>query len=152
MLSRTLDIERDSVNQALVRMANRGEAVRIRPGVYRYTGVRLKVKSTQKIRPRVFRAMHIRGVFAAREIADLAESDRRFVLKIANELEAAGALEQICTRKNFSNHDEKVYRVRDADSFYRDYVLFFEKVKTRKSNRIPTCGKLEKAGVKADGS
>lgn len=146
LVSRMLEIHRDRVNQVLVAMANRGEAVRIRPGVYRYTGVRLKVKSTQQVRPRVFRAMHIKGVFSAREISGLAECQKGFVLKIARELIGAGVLEHICMRKDATNHDEKVFRVRHADSFYRDYVLFFEKVKTRKSNRAPACRKLEKAG------
>ncbi|MEM5786267.1 MAG: hypothetical protein AAGU11_03040 [Syntrophobacteraceae bacterium] len=126
-----LELEPKRIHSVFSDMIVRGEVEKLGFASYRYRTLDIGVRSTQKVRPRVFKAMHIRGTFSAREIAVLTDADRTFVYRIVRELVAASAIEFVCDQAVKDRVIEKVYRVKHRDDFYRQYVLPFQRVAGR---------------------
>jgi len=100
----------------------RSEIKRVGPGRYRYSGVKLHRERPREIKARLYRAMHIRGIFSARQIAMLADADKHYAQKLIRQLVRAGDVEVAGKEKTHRGTIERTYRVRRRDAFYLEYV------------------------------
>ncbi len=127
-VARAVGLDPTEVHPALSDMLERGEIQRVGAARYRYVGVALGVRSTQEVRPRIYKAIQFRGAFSAREIAISAESSKSFVFKIIKGLLTDGHLEVVGKQRNpYTDQMEKVYRLRHPDNFHRRYILNLHK-------------------------
>lgn len=69
------------------------------------------------VRRRIYRAMHVKGVFCAADIVKLTEADQSYVSAVIRRLARTGDLE-LTGRTGKTNR----FRVRHADKFYLEHV------------------------------
>ncbi len=112
------------VRNVLTDMLSRGEIERVDQGVYRMVALKSPGRAAPSvIRPRVYRAMHVKGVFSAREISKLTDARIDTVRKIAGALLKGQEIEEVCIRRNSRFSRERIYRIRHLDRFYLKYIL-----------------------------
>jgi hypothetical protein len=122
-LSRVLKEPSQAVRNALRDMKRRGEVARVGPGQYRYLGSgMLRAQQISPARLRLFRAIHASVRFSAREIAVLSDSRPNFVQKMLRELVAQGQIELRGWQTGPRGGKETVFRVKDRDRFYLEWV------------------------------
>lgn len=103
-----------SVRRAFVDLRKRGEIKRIGYAKYRFVK---DLTPKANVRQRIYRAMHVKGAFCARDIKILTDADKSYIMAIIRKLKNAGHLEYT-GRSKAGNH----YRVRQADEFYLNFV------------------------------
>ncbi|MBW1666876.1 MAG: hypothetical protein JRJ66_02255 [Deltaproteobacteria bacterium] len=101
-------------------MRKSGEIASIERGVYQYVeGVSDGRKSD--VAERVYRAMHVKGMFTATEISFLSDADGSYVRSLIRKLKNHSEIEQMGTRR-IQGRPVAVFRVKDRDRFYKEYV------------------------------
>jgi len=109
-----------------------GEIECVDRGRYRYVA-----RGTSAVRSRVCRAMHVKGVFSAREIAMLSDADGSYVRHIIRDLIASGDLEKAGLGESSKGRLESRYRVSHIDKFYKKIVMEMEpRIRTNNTNNI----------------
>ena len=103
-----------NVRRAFQDICDRGELVRIGRAKYRHIEGRAP---TADVRQRIYRAMHVKGVFCAADIVKLTEADQSYVSAVIRRLARTGDLE-LTGRTGKTNR----FRVRHADKFYLEHV------------------------------
>ncbi|GBC62517.1 hypothetical protein DENIS_3489 [Desulfonema ishimotonii] len=86
----------------------------------------MKKKQTPR-KQMILRAMYARSLFSVGEIETL--SGAKHVWRRLAILVRDGDVEQVGSRKNLNNRNEKVYRIRDRVKFYGKYLLRKDKRK-----------------------
>ena len=126
-------LHKKQVRLILKDMLKRGEVERKpHPGVlrghekfvYRHTGKETRWGGGYRepeISRRIFRAMHVKGVFSAREIALLAGANIATVRWLIRTLR--DELEEVGRRVSPRGALEKLWRIRHRDRFYQKHVL-----------------------------
>jgi len=92
----------------------RGEIVRLGEAKYRYVP---ENSPRSDVRNRIYRAMHVKGVFCGKDIQKLTEADHSYIMATIRKLVKAGHLE--FTGKN---NQHKIFRVRNSHTFYLKFV------------------------------
>jgi len=69
------------------------------------------------VKPRIYRAMHVKGAFCVSDIAKLSDAHTSYVQRMVGELVLSGELEFTGKRGKV-----KFYRVRNSEKFYLDKV------------------------------
>ena len=125
-------LDKKQVRLILRDMLRRGEVERKEAEVprlprerflWRHTGkeIRWGGRETREVSRRVFRAMHVKGVFTPSEVALLSGANlgtvRWLIRRLKEELECVGQ------KENARGGLEKLWRIRHRDRFYRKYVL-----------------------------
>ena len=108
-----------NVIQALLKS---GEFTRVTRGRYRYAGTG-KEGWSRAIVTRIYRAMHIKGSFSARQIAALSHADESYVRTVIRRLKDRGDLENTGRVKPRTGRREMFFRICHSDNFYVEYVL-----------------------------
>lgn len=110
------------VRDVLKDMALRGEVKRMESGRYRYLGFQPAWGARRSIKPRMYRAMHVKRAFTAADIAMLADAGMNFTSKVIRQLLDEDDIERVGKKRNRNNQPIWIYRVRHLDRFYQKYV------------------------------
>ena len=109
------------VRKVIKALRKAGEIKNVREGLYQYIpGMRYGRPS--EIAKRIYRAMHVKGLFSATEVILLSEADNRYTYRVIRRLMECGDLEEAGTRRNVLNRKEVLFRVRHKDDFYLKYI------------------------------
>ncbi len=111
------------VQHSFIELQKQGEIERVSYGRYRFIRGKLPILKPDNRKAKIFRAMHIKGLFSASEITVLTEASRDFIYQVIEQLLKSDDLEGVGMRKNLNGRYEKTYRVRHRDEFYKYYVL-----------------------------
>ena len=106
--------EERSLENAFHDLRKRGEIRRIGYAKYR---VATDLAPRAGVRQKIYRAMHIRGAFCCKDIQVLTDADPSYILAIIRKLRKSGHLE--LTGETIRG---KVYRVKQKDEFYLEFV------------------------------
>lgn len=119
-----LEMDAQAVRKTLVDMLKRGEVERTAYGKYRFLEYKpLTGQGNITVRPKIYRAIHVKGGFTTGDIAKLADADRDYVRRIVNQLVREGDIERLSLiRRQRSRQNEWSYRVRHKDRFFLKYV------------------------------
>jgi hypothetical protein len=107
------------IRGAIKCLLRNGEIEVVSLGIYRATSPKMTLLDMDK----AFRAMHVKRIFSAQEIAILADVTLNYTRKIIRRLIASDDLERIGHQKNEILKDESVFRVRHSDQFYLKYIV-----------------------------
>lgn len=110
------------VRKVIKALRKSGEIKNVREGLYQY------VPGTRHGRPseiaeRIYRAMHVKGLFSATEVILLSEADNRYTYRVIRRLVGSGDLEEAGSRKNIIGRKEALYRIKHKDDFYLKYII-----------------------------
>ena len=106
--------EERSLENAFHDLRKRGEIRRIGYAKYR---VATDLAPRAGVRQKIYRAMHIKGAFCAKDIRVLTDADPSYILMVIRKLRQSGHLERTggSTRGN-------IFRVKQRDKFYLEFV------------------------------
>jgi len=105
------------VQDAICELRKTGEVANVDRGRYRYAVKEPRGRS-REVESRIYRAMHVKGSFAPREVAVLADADTSYVRAIVRRLVTAGDLEKTGTEATPKGWKENRFRVRHRDEFF----------------------------------
>lgn len=109
--------DRDRVRQTIHMLRKTGEVVSVTRGQYRYQD-----KNITPVKHRVYRAMHVKGVFSVREIMVLTDADRSYIAAVIRLLMGDGIIESQGKKPGPHGRSENVFRLKSRDKFYLDFV------------------------------
>lgn len=113
-------ISKNQVEKIIFKMRESGEVERLSLGCYRYNfGKRIR---SHEVRDRIYRAMHVKGSFSAREIAVLSDADISYIMELIRKLLKDEVLEKAGTGRSPKGREERRLRVKHRDGFYRKFV------------------------------
>ncbi len=121
--SRVGSVLKDFLASGEVRVVQKGKAGK-RPGidksstVYEYVGPKLRGFG---VREKVFRAMHVKGLFSVRDVTVLSDAEHSYVCALVRKLIESGDIEA-AGRAPGPRRPEAAYRVRNRDEFFLRYV------------------------------
>lgn len=114
--------ERTQIQDLFRDMMRRGEIVRVGIGLYQYrSGHKLK-SQPYTLAPRVYRAIHAKRHFSAREISVITDGKKNSVQKVIRSLIRRGAIRAGGSQKTLRGHIERVYWIKDSNQFFLEYV------------------------------
>jgi hypothetical protein len=112
--------ELDPIRWTIRDMRRSGEVEIITPGRYRYRAEKPMGRKNLVFR-KMCRAMHIKGVFTAKEIQKRADGDVSYIRSVIRDFVRDGHLAETGHRRG-STRMELCYRVSDRDRFYLQFV------------------------------
>lgn len=113
-------ISRKQVHSAIQEFKRMGEIERLSDGRYRY--LQGRDGRSRDVQERIYRAIHIKGIFSARDVVVLTDGSKTYVPRVINRLLENGELEKVGRRSSTRGGKETVYKVRSVDRFYRRFV------------------------------
>jgi len=113
--------EAEHIRLTIKEMRKSGEIENVKEAFYRYVH-ETRHGRTYEVLNRIYRAIHVKGLFSAADIILLTEADKRYVYRTIYALLEAGDIETAGIRKNIVNRKEALFRVRHKDDFYLKFI------------------------------
>ncbi len=109
------------VRNVLTDMLHRGEVERTGHGRYRFLGFSPRWFDRATVKPRIYRAIHVKKSFRAKELAPLCDARVHSIHRVLLELFRSGDLDRVNLEENGKVKQEFVYMVKHPDRFYLKY-------------------------------
>lgn len=98
-----------------------GEIKSVKRGVYVYAGTGKEGRKAEVLN-RIYRAIHVSGIFSPQRIVMLTDADVSYVRSVLRKLVSSGDLRKRGRERNLYGQTETIFSVAHRDNFFLEYV------------------------------